>query len=330
MNFSLYADIDGNSPQAWDKAVKGNKMINLGVDIGGTNVKLALVNTEGKTPEILQKESFPYTYGDYVSVCGNIYKSTVAMATREGIRIDRITALGVAVPGSVDSSNRKIVHAYNAGLHDAPIADELEKLFPGKKAVLANDANAAALAELAGGAFKGKKSAILMTLGTGLGVGLILNGKLFNGGCNRGTEIGHMPFRYGEIPCTCGLSGCNERYANAAWIIDRGRIAYGDQCKEARYVIEKAKNGEKEAVDIIKEYVENLSVIIAGLCSLVDPEVVALGGGISYAGDLLFGSLDKLVQEKNFNRYYYPVVPAQMGNDAGSVGAAMLPLQYMR
>ena len=187
-----------------------------------------------------------------------------------------------------------------------------------------NDAKAAALAELKAGVFKGLDTALLLTIGTGLGAGLILNGQVFNGGQNRGCEIGHMPFLKGGIPCTCGQTGCLERYTSATRIADLGGEVLGPEYKDAKAVKDAAEAGNQRAKAIMDLYIDDLATAIGGLCSVFDPQRIALGGGFSASGDILYVPLRKLVAERNFFKARYEIVPARFMNDAGVIGAALL------
>ncbi|MCQ2552732.1 MAG: ROK family protein [Clostridia bacterium] len=299
-------------------------MINIGIDIGGTNIKVGLIKEEEGVATILGKLSFPFTHCDYIELCNQLEEAIDMLLAQFGYIRETLASIGLAVPGSISQDSTTLLHAYNLGYHNVPIKTELEKHLDFIPVVMDNDANAAAVAELYGGAFSGKKSALLLTLGTGLGGGVILGGKVFNGGQNRGCEIGHLPFKSGGRDCTCGMKGCMETYTSVNWIETTGKEKMGDSFVSVRQLIEDAKAGQPIANEIFNEYADNLATMIAGLCSMLDPEVVAIGGGISNAGNILFDKLEKLVEERNFYREHYPVVPAKMGNDAGIIGASLL------
>ncbi len=297
-------------------------MLRIGVDIGGTNIKLALIDMKDG-PNIAARDLFLFEHVSCDILCKRIYAHSLDMLDSIGCSLSDVDLLGVSVPGSLDQSESILLHAYNMGYHNVPLKAELSKLFDAVPIRMINDANAAALAEYHAGALKGCDTSILLTLGTGLGFGLILNGKIFNGGQNRGTEAGHMPFRNGDRPCTCGLSGCLECYTSANWIIQQAREKIGPQIENARQLIDLAKEGNQAANSVLDEYIENLSSIIAGFCNTFDPQRIAVGGGISAAGDILFSRLEQQVEKKNFFRAHYDIVPAHYLNDAGVVGAVM-------
>ena len=297
-------------------------MLRIGVDIGGTNIKLAVVKMDD-SPGIAARDIFLFEHVSCDVLCRRIFDHSLNMLENIGRSLSDLELVGVSVPGSIDQSESILLHAYNMGYHNVPLKAELSKLFGDIPIRMINDANAAALAEYHAGALKGCDTSILLTLGTGLGFGLILNGKLFNGGQNRGAEAGHLPFRNGDRPCTCGLSGCLECYTSANWIIQQAREKIGPRIENARQLIELAKEGDKAANDILDEYIENLSTIVAGLCNTFDPQRIAIGGGISASGDILFSRLEELVEKKNFFRAHYDIVPAHYLNDAGVIGAVL-------
>ena len=296
-------------------------MINVGIDIGGTNIKAALVDVSDD-PVIAAKTSSS-------SANTEVRDSSIAAAIgqlldEQGMKISEVGSIGLTVPGSLDQSGDVLLHAYNMGYHNVAVRPELAKHFPNTPVRMINDAKAAALAESKVGALKGCRTAILLTIGTGLGTGIILDGKVFNGGTNRGSEAGHLPFRDGDLPCTCGRRGCLEVYTAATWIANQGRARMGEEYADAKAVRDAAVSGDPEAKAIMDEYVDDLATAIAGLCNVFDPERIALGGGCSYSGDILYVPLRKLVAERNFYRAEYDIVPARFRNDAGVIGAALL------
>ncbi len=299
-------------------------MLNAGVDIGGTNIKLALVETGGDDPVIEARAAFLFDQAGCNLLCQRIADSIGSMLRDVGCEAEDLGHIGLALPGTIDQSGEVLIHAYNMGYHNVPIKKVLQNHFPGTQIKMINDAKAAAQAELKAGVFKGLDTALLLTIGTGLGAGLIMGGKVFNGGQNRGSEIGHMPFLKGGIPCTCGLTGCLERYTSATRIAELGKENMGEEYADAKAVKDAAEAGDKKAQEILDIYIDDLATAIGGLCSAFDPQRVALGGGFSAAGDILYAPLKKLVAERNFFKARYDIVPARFRNDAGVIGAALL------
>lgn len=311
-------------------------MNRIGFDIGGTNIAAGLVDKESK---IIKRISKPFKLGvTSKELAETVYGIALELAGGEA-GLCKIESVGIAVPGSLDKKCEKVLHAYNLGLENAPLRADAQSLFD-IPVYLANDANAAALAELCSGAFMGCETALLITLGTGVGGGLILNGRMFNGGLGNGVEIGHSVLAYGsKIMCTCGAEGCFEALCAATALKKAGvcsvkenkqsliyELSGGDMEKiDAKLVIDCAKAGDEAALDLFDRYVDALSAALASMVNIFDPEVIAIGGGICNAGDFLFEPLRMKTCKKAFyNGEIARIVPATMGNDAGIVGAANL------
>ncbi|MBE6030763.1 MAG: ROK family protein [Clostridiales bacterium] len=294
-------------------------MYRIGVDIGGTNIKIGLVDADGV---IFVSGSIPFEKKGYESVCGSIAREIREIVSKADREMSEAVTLGIAVPGSLDVRNGIVKAAYNLDFFDVPLKAEMEKHFPGITVKIVNDADAAALAEVKAGALKGKNSAVMLTIGTGLGGGIILNGELFTGGNGNGIELGHMTIVKLGMECTCGSRGCAEMYCSAAWLERKSREVFGEG--DAKHVIDLAKSGDPDALEIFDKYTDNLATAISSICALLDPEAFAIGGGVSECGDILYDSLKKKVKEKNFFHHDYEIVPASLGNKAGIIGAAML------
>lgn len=311
-------------------------MYQIGVDIGGTNIAMGLV--DGRLEIVARfNERFPREGGGE-RTAEIIAEGTKALLQQAGAAEAELESIGVVVPGSIDPTGSIVVNAYNLGFHGEPLRARIQAHFPNIPVFLANDANGAALAELHKGAFRGCRVAALLTLGTGVGGGLILGGRMFNGGLNNGVELGHMILKNGGEYCTCGNHGCIEAYASATALI-REAVRAMEQHPDsllaseagndpnrmtAKLAIDCARAGDKAALEVFDGYVDALGSAVASIINLLDCEVVALGGGVSLAGDFLFEPLNKNVHEKSFFEHHGKVVPAQMGNDAGIIGAAML------
>jgi Transcriptional regulator/sugar kinase len=311
-------------------------MYQIGFDVGGTNLKVGVVHDN---TEIVASRNAAFPKGEtYEKVAELMAELVKDLAKELNIPVTDFKSIGIATAGSIDAGGTIILHAHNLGFHDVPMIDEMHKHFPEIPVFLANDADAAALAELHAGAFRGKKTAVLLTLGTGVGGGIILGGKMFKGGRGHGNELGHMIIQQGGPICTCGNRGCVESLCTATWLIQQGRksivenpisLIYEKAEGEmnnvtAKIVIDSAKEGDAVAMDIFSTYVDTLSSAITSLAVLLDPEVIALGGGVSLAGEFLFEPIRELVKKKSFFKIYHEIVPAQLGNTAGIIGAAML------
>lgn len=310
-------------------------MIHVGFDVGGTNIKAGLVDGDAR---IITKRNVPFPRGSYEKAAQVMENLAWEMLAEQGLGRRDIKSLGIAIPGNIDTEGSLVIDAYNLDFHNVPMKGEMSGRFPGVPVALGNDANLAALAELYAGAFRGYKTAVLMTLGTGVGGGVILGGRMFNGGKEHGVELGHMCLLHDGPQCTCGNRGCVETVCAATWLTKQGRdvvlagreslIARKVRNEEGRVnaktVLDCAREGDGAALEIFEQYIEYLSSAIVSLVALLDPEIIALGGGVSLAGDFLFEPLREKVWKKSFFKYKHRIVPAEMGNDAGIIGAAML------
>lgn len=311
-------------------------MIRVGVDIGGTKIKVGLVKEEDGA--LLTKGKIPFVHEGYEVVFQQIAAEINRLLEEAHQSIEQVGSIGLAVPGSIDTRQGRVLHAHNLGFHDVPVVVAMKQYFPEIPVYVANDANAAALGELCCGVFQGYRTAVLLTIGTGVGGGIICEGKMFNGGRDHGVELGHMMLKYGGIQCSCGNYGCVESYCTATWLIEEGRKliqegkdslvvkrAEGNPDKvDGKLVVDAARDKDPLAMEIMETFVDNLSAAITSINALMDPEIIAIGGGISGAGDILFQPLREKVKEKSFFKVEYNIVPAHLGNDAGIIGAANL------
>ena len=307
--------------------------IYIGFDIGGTFTKGVAVDENGT---VIAKNKVKTEYSSGVanipSTIGKLYYSLLASEGCEGAEI---LAIGVGVPGIVDTARGVVMASNNLGLFNYDLTRECERLFrlPVK---IANDANAAALGEARFG-FAGKyKNAVMLTLGTGVGGGIIIDSRLYEGNLGAGAELGHTVIRAGGRKCPCGRHGCLEAYASATAL--KGRVldmtkkhpdspmSKSSKEKDARLAFE--YYGEDEyAREIVDEYLEALGCGIVNLANIFRPEVIILGGGVSAAGDLLVKPLSRMLDNEIYGGSYGPAVKievARLGNDAGALGAVAL------
>ena len=310
-------------------------MYQIGVDIGGTNIKVGLVSDE---LSLLRSVSVRFPHDGAASVVAAIVEAVDDLLKQEGITRKDLESIGIVVPGSIDQTGALVIDAYNLGFHDVPLKAMAQEAFGEVPIYLANDANGAALAELYVGAFRGCKTAVLFTLGTGLGGGIILGGHMFNGGMNQGVELGHMILEHDGEHCTCGNDGCMEAYCAASALARDGkraakkhpdsllakRAAGDPDAIDAKLIIDLAKEGDELAKALFDRYISYLSSACASIYNLLDPEVIAIGGGVCAAGEFLFAPLREQTTEKCFYKTHGRLVPAELGNDAGMIGAAML------
>ena len=294
----------------------------LGIDLGATNIAAALVDARGT---IVRQAGMP-TQRERTAceIVEDMTKLAFCLLKEGGLREQDITAAGVGVPGLVVPETGIVYQCPNLSWHELPLRDMLQERLA-LPLYIANDANCAALAELHAGAFRGRQNAVLITLGSGVGGGVILGGKLYTGAQGAAGEIGHIVIHPDGEPCACGNRGCFERYASAdALTRTPSRIPF-----TAKEVVDAAKTGAIAALNLFNDYVANLAIGIVSIINLYDPEVVALGGGISQAGDFLLEAVRKEVA-KRLPFKGYPsaeIVLAALGNEAGPIGAALYAAQ---
>ena len=315
-------------------------MYYLGIDLGGTNVAAAVVEESGK---LLGKVSLPTPRdGTAEQVADQMAAASRAAVEQTGLSMDEIASVGIGSPGTIEPDTGVIRYWSNLNFSNVPLTSLMaERLH--KEIYLENDANAAALGEFAAGAGKGSQSMVAITLGTGVGGGAVLNGKLYTGFNYAGLEVGHFVIEYNGRLCTCGRRGCFETYASATAIIKRARermqdnretvlwkLADGDLEKvEARTVFDAANQGDLLAKELVEEYQSYLACGITSLINIFQPEIFCVGGGVAGAGETLMGPVRAIVDREDYARDSKRrtiLTLAQLGNDAGIIGAALLPL----
>ena len=295
----------------------------FGIDLGGTTVKLAYFDENGT---MLDKWEIPTVKDDG----GKQILPDIAAAVRKYIddhQIDEATilGLGIGVPGPVDGKGF-VNKCVNLGWGHLNVAEELAKL-TGFSVKAGNDANVAALGEYWKGGGQGCENMIFATLGTGVGGGIVIEGKLLHGTNGAGAEIGHMVLRKDETAvCGCGKRGCVEQYCSATGIVRMAglRGMHNVTCKD---IFDAGKAGDKVALEVLDEYYDCLGEFLASVCTVIDPQIVVLGGGVSKAGDVLLQGV-----EPYFRKYVFHAAGevkfalASLGNDAGAYGAFKLAL----
>ena len=312
-------------------------MLYIGIDVGGMSIKAGLVDEEGN---ILFKHSCPTgVERGYVAVIRDIAQLGLATVEKGGHSMDEVKAIGIGIPGIMDQRTGIIPFCTNLAWHDVPIIEEM-KQYTDLPVYVDNDATVAGLAESVKGVSADTKNSVFITLGTGVGGGVVLNGRVFSGAHGVATEIGHMVTVAGGLPCTCGKRGCWERYASATALIRAGRVLCAEKpnCPlmkhvdndirtiTAKDVIDLAMDGDEDCVKIFDDYVYHLVVGLTNLINVYDPEIIVLGGGVSHCGDFLLNAVRALLPKYVFFKSmpYARVELARLTNDAGIIGAAML------
>lgn len=313
-------------------------MYYLGIDLGGTNVAAGIVDEE---MNLVYKTSIPTEAAKGPEhVINRIVEA--AKAAMDGYRITEkeIKSIGIGTPGAVAPKTGVVTYAANLGFKHTPLAKRIGEQFPGIPVSVENDANAAAWAEAKCGAAKGTTDSITITLGTGVGGGMIINGSLYSGFNGMGGELGHMVITENGRPCSCGRKGCWEAYASVTGLINTTKEHMNANPDSLMWKIagsldrvngltsfDAMRKGDEEAKKVVAEYLDSVACGIASICNMLQPEVLCIGGGISREGETLLGPIKEYVMKEIFSRYgdtQTQLKIAQLGNDAGIIGAALL------
>ena len=315
-------------------------MLYIGIDVGGTGIKAGIVDESGN---ILVKDSCPTgVERGHEAVIHDMAQLSLKVLNESGHTLDEVHSVGIGIPGIQDPATGRVPFCTNLAWHDVPLVELMQQEID-KPIFVNNDATVAGLAESVAGVSAGTKNSVFVTLGTGVGGGVVIDGKVFMGPHGIATEIGHMITVAGGEECTCGNRGCWERYASASAIIREGRrfaganpgsplakSVGGDLAKiEARTVIDLAKAGDPDCEKLFDDYCYHLTVGLVNLINLYDPEIIALGGGVSKAGAFLLDKVNALLPKLVFFKTmpHAKIELAQLSNDAGIIGAAMLGRQ---
>lgn len=307
----------------------------IGIDLGGTNIAAGLVSEDGK---ILEKASTPTLSGrPIIEVVEDMAELCRSLTEKHGVELSDVKGIGIGSPGSIDYENGVVVYSNNLKMDHFPIADELKKL-TGLDVKVDNDANCAAMGEyMVNG--EGVKNYILITLGTGVGSGIIVDGKMLHGFNSAGGEAGHSMLVLGGEECTCGRRGCWEAYASVTGLIKQTKraieenpaslmseLAEKEGKVSGRTAFEAAKAGDAAALEVVKQYQIYVAEGLLNIENIFQPEIIAIGGGISREGEYLLGPIREYVAKLGYNKYMKKtkIVTAQLFNDAGIIGAAMI------
>ncbi len=313
-----------------------SKTYAIGIDLGGTSVKYALIDNEGvfhfqgKLPSKADV-SAEAVIGQLVAAS----KETMASAQQLGVAVEGI---GIGTPGIVDETNRIVLGGAEniKGWENLNLADRIEAE-TGLPVQMGNDANLMGLGETMYGAGQGARNVVFLTIGTGIGGAVVIDGKLFNGFANRGTELGHVPLIANGEPCACGSVGCLEHYASTSALVRRfskraseSGISFPNEEINGELIVRLYKEGDKLATESLEEHCDFLGHGIAGFINIFSPQRIVIGGGLSEAGDFYI----QKVSEKA-HRYAMAdcavntrIMAASLGNKAGSIGAASLVFSH--
>ena len=312
----------------------------IGIDLGGTNIAVGVVNEDleivvkGKMPTMRERSA-----DEIVKDMGALCRELVAKA---GLTFDDIAGVGIAAPGIIDPERGEVKYLKNIEMFHYPIVERLKAEIPVSRVFLENDANAAALAEAKVGAGRGFDDVVMITLGTGVGGGIVIGGKLYSGFNYAAAEIGHMGIEANGRPCKCGRRGCFEAYSSATGLITMTKehmraktntvmwdICGGDLEKvDGRTAFDAAKRGDAVGQAVVDEYIRYLAYGIVNVINIFQPQVLCIGGGVCGEGDYLLKPLRALIDREEYGAEENPertqVKIAVLGNDAGIIGAAAI------
>lgn len=305
----------------------------IGIDLGGTNIVAGVVN---ENYEIIAKSSvktnLPRPEQEIAADIIKVSKQAVADA---GLTMDQIEWVGMGTPGIANSETGIIEYSNNLGFVNTPMVKYLEEGLQ-KPAFIENDANAAAYGEYVAGAAKGAKNAVCITLGTGVGGGIVIDGKIYCGSNFGGAEIGHTVISVDGPQCTCGRKGCFEVYSSATGLIRMTKEAIAENPDSSMAAEEKIsgrtafnhmRKGDKTAKEVVDKYIKYLAAGITNTINIFQPDVLCIGGGVCNEGDPLLVPMKEIVARENYTRNSpknAEIVIAKLGNDAGIIGAAFL------
>ena len=318
-------------------------MYTIGIDLGGTNIAAGIVDEQYN---IVVKDSVPTNAkrpadeitADMAALCRKLCKDAK-------ISLSDIEFVGMATPGTANRASGVIEYANNLPFFMYPMCEKLSGMLDGTKVLIENDANAAAKAEAMAGVAKDAKYSVMITLGTGVGGGIVLDGQVYSGFNFAGAELGHIVIEKDGRPCSCGRKGCWEAYSSATGLINMTRDKIEECRKTGRTTLmEKmisgdldhisgktsfsaAKQGDEAGAEVVNEYIDYLACGLANIINIFQPDVLSIGGGICREGDYLLNPLNERVFKEVYTKDREPktkLMIAALGNDAGIIGAAAL------
>ncbi len=312
-------------------------MYYIGVDLGGTNVAIGIMD---ESYQLVRKGSTPTPANDPEGIVQAMADLCSKLVEEAGISFDDVAYAGIASPGIVDREAGEVVYANNINFKHFPLSKLLMDKIPLKAVYLENDANAAALGEAKAGAARGTKNSVMITLGTGVGGGIIIDGKVYMGSNCAAGELGHIVIEKNGYPCTCGRKGCWEAYSSATGLIrmTKEKLAACPDSKmhervqkdgkvSGRTAFDMSREGDKAAQEVVDTYISYLACGIGNLINIFQPEILVIGGGISGEKENLLAPLRPLMLTESYGGGVVKATElkiAELGNDAGIIGAACL------
>lgn len=314
-------------------------MYRIGVDLGGTNVAIGIVDD---SLQLIKKGSTPTPAQNAEAIADAIASLTKQLMEETGISFSEIASLGVASPGIVNRKTGEIVYANNIEFSHFPMASKLKERLPIDEIYMENDANAAALGEAKAGAARGAENVVMITLGTGVGGGIIIGGDVYMGSNCVAGELGHIVIEKDGYPCTCGRCGCWEAYSSATALIRMTRekmekapdslmheMAKKEGKVSGRTAFDAARAGDTAGAEVVDTYLSYLACGITNLINIFQPEIIVIGGGVSNERENLLRPLTPKVLSEAYGSKHIKIADlriAALGNDAGIIGAACLGL----
>ncbi|MCL2487619.1 MAG: ROK family protein [Oscillospiraceae bacterium] len=312
-------------------------MYRIGIDLGGTNIAAGVVNDKFEIIGSAKcKTALPRPAEAIIADMARVAREAAAAA---GLDWDQIAGVGVGCPGTCNQENGLVEYSNNLRFDHVPLKAMLEELL-GKPVAVDNDANVAALGEAVAGAAKGAAAAVCVTLGTGVGGGIIIDGKIYSGSNYGGAELGHTVVTVGGEECTCGRKGCWEAYASATALISQTRrkmeqypgslmwqLTESGRRISGRTAFDAMRAGDPAGTQVVEEYIYYIACGLINIINIFQPEILCIGGGICNEGETLTRPLMKWIEAERYTRYAEKqtrLCIAALGNDAGIIGAAAL------
>ena len=315
----------------------------IGVDVGGTNIACGVVddncNIIARSKIRTNENSTNGAKPTYEEVFDVIKRAIIAACDEAGISVSDVHSIGIGCPGTCNNDSGVVEYSNNLDFVNVPLRSDTEKEF-GVPVYLENDANAAAFGEFLAGSAKGANSAVVITLGTGVGSGIVIDGKIYRGSNYAGGEIGHTVIVMDGLPCTCGRRGCFEAYSSATGLVHMTtqaselnpdslmtKLIREEGKVSARTAYKAMKAGDPVGKAVTEQYVKYLSCGIANVINTFQPDILCIGGGVCNEGDNLLIPLKAAVAEQIYSKHSAKnteIVICSLGNDAGIIGAAML------
>ncbi len=309
----------------------------IGIDLGGTNIKAGVVN---ENYEIIAKATTKTLLPRPAEeICADMAKVSLEAVEQAGLTLDDIESVGIGTPGTANSETGIIEYSNNLGFLNLPVVEIMQKHI-NKPFYVENDANAAAYGEFLAGAAKGANDAVCITLGTGVGGGIIINGKIYSGSNFAGAEIGHTVVDPNGPECTCGRKGCFEVFSSATGLVrmtkeamyeDKGSVMWQmneeDGKVSARTAFNAMRAGDRAGKAVVDKYIKYLALGITNTINIFQPDILCIGGGVCNEGDPLLLPLKEIVAKEVYTKNSAKnteIVIAKLGNDAGIIGAAFL------